>query len=316
MINSNITDHILKAVKIQDLFGQKNYKQIDVEYHPSSKTLWTYMKPLGVNCFNIELLKEIRINDEELETNGGLFLQEGELKPVDYYVVASRTQGVFNYGGDLALFSQLIQDRNRAGLLEYAKLCVDCVYSRAVNYLSPLITISLIQGEALGGGFETALSSNIIIAERSARMGLPEIIFNLFPGMGAYSFLARRVGAKMAEEMISSGNIYSAQELHTMGVVDMLAEDGEGENAVSDYIKQQSRKVNGLRAMYECRRHFNPVLYNEMMNITEIWVNAALKMRDKDIQIMNRIVRSQIRQNEMKRDTQTDDSHNAELIAA
>ncbi|MFM2008434.1 MAG: hypothetical protein RIR02_384 [Pseudomonadota bacterium] len=316
MINSNIADHILKTVKIQDLFGQKNFKQIDIEYHPHSKSLWTYMKPKGVNCFNVDLLKEIRLNDEELETNGGLYLHEGELKPVDYYVVASRMQGVFNYGGDLALFSQLIKDRNRTGLLEYAKLCVDCVYSRATNYLSPLITISLVQGEALGGGFETALSSNIIIAERSARMGLPEIIFNLFPGMGAYSFLARRVGSRMAEEMISSGNIYAAPELLAMGVVDILAEDGEGEKAVMDYIKQQSRKVNGLRAMYECRRHFNPVSYKEMMDITEIWVNAALKMSDKDIQIMSRIVKSQIRQNETKKEMQTDNTHQAELIAA
>jgi hypothetical protein len=78
MINSNIADHILKTVKIQDLFGQKNFKQIDVEYHPDSKSLWTYMKPKGVNCFNVDLLKEIRINDEELETNGGLYLHEGE----------------------------------------------------------------------------------------------------------------------------------------------------------------------------------------------------------------------------------------------
>jgi DSF synthase len=68
--------------------------------------------------------------------------------------------------------------------------------------------------------------------------------------------------------------------------------------------------------MYECRRHFNPVSYKEMMDITEIWVNAALKMSDKDIQIMSRIVKSQIRQNETKKEMQTDNTHQAELIAA
>jgi DSF synthase len=142
MINSKITDQILRKVKIQELFGQENFTQIELEYSPTTKTLWNFMKPRGIHCFNIDLLKEIRINDEELETNGGLFLHNGELQPVDYYVVASKTPGVFNYGGDLALFSQLIKERNRTALLEYAKLCVDCVYSRAVNYLSPLITIS------------------------------------------------------------------------------------------------------------------------------------------------------------------------------
>ena len=53
-----------------------------------------------------------------------------------------------------------------------------------------------------------------------------------------------------------------------------------------------------------------------MMDITEIWVNAALKMSDKDIQIMSRIVKSQIRQNETKKEMQTDNTHQAELIAA
>jgi DSF synthase len=68
--------------------------------------------------------------------------------------------------------------------------------------------------------------------------------------------------------------------------------------------------------MYECRRHFNPLSYKEMMDITEIWVNAALKLSDKDIHIMNRIVRSQIRQNEMKADTHNSQQLTTELIAA
>ena len=97
---------------------------------------------------------------------------------------------------------------------------------------SSMTTISLIQGEALGGGFESALSSNVIIAERRARMGFPEILFNLFPGMGAYSLLSRRLGMKRAEDMIFSGRIYTAEELHEMGVVDLLVEDGTGETAV------------------------------------------------------------------------------------
>jgi hypothetical protein len=53
-----------------------------------------------------------------------------------------------------------------------------------------------------------------------------------------------------------------------------------------------------------------------MMDITEIWVNAALKLSDKDIHIMNRIVRSQIRQNEMKADSHSSQHLASELIAA
>lgn len=51
----------------------------------------------------------------------------------------------------------------------------------------------MVQGDAFGGGLEFALSSNILVAEQGTRLGFPEILFNLFPGMGAYTFLYRKV---------------------------------------------------------------------------------------------------------------------------
>ena len=53
------------------------------------------------------------------------------------------------------------------------------------------MTVALIQGDAIGGGFEAMLTNDVVIAERTAKFGLPEILFNLFPGMGAHSFLKR-----------------------------------------------------------------------------------------------------------------------------
>src|SRR3712207_4090014 len=100
----------------------------------------------------------------------------------------------------------------------------------------PVITVALVQGDALGGGFECALAHDLIVAERSAKFGLPEVLFNLFPGMGAYSFLSRRIGRQAAERMILSGRVHTAEELHEMGLVDVLAPDGEGEEAVLDFV--------------------------------------------------------------------------------
>lgn len=272
-----------------------HYQQIDVEYDPEYRAAWTYMNPAGAPCFNLGLLKELRAADALLKKNGGKMMHDGRLNPVDYYVVASRIDKIFNLGGDLALFTRLIQSGNREGLRRYARLCVDNMYARICNYDLPLVTVSLVQGEALGGGFETALSSNVIIAEESARMGLPEILFNLFPGMGAYSLLARRLGMRRAEEMIMSGRIYTARELYDMDVIDVVAPDGGGEHAVYEYFRRTSKTLRGARAVYECRRHFNPVSYEEMLNITEVWVDTALRIEDKDIKLMNRLVRSQQR---------------------
>jgi len=145
----------------------------------------------------------------------------------------------------------------------------------------------------LGGGLEAALASDIVIAERNCQMGFPEILFNLFPGMGAYSLVARKVGTRHAEKMMLSGKIYSAQELYEIGLVDVLAEEGEGVQAVNDFVKKQERRANGFQAIQRVRQRFNPVTYQELIDITTIWVESALNLTEKDLKVMDRLVRSQ-----------------------
>ena len=279
---------------------KRQYHQIDLEYHTASNALWTYMKPLGVPCFNLGMVEELHQTFADVQRNKGQFLHEETWSPVDYFVIASRHPCTFNLGGDLALFIRLIKARDRNALMDYAKLCVDAIYTRIVNYNASAMTISLVQGDALGGGFEFALSSNIIVAERGVRMGFPEIIFNLFPGMGAYSLLSRRIGMRAAEKMMISGNTYLAEDLEKLGVVDLVVPQGEGTKAVFEMIQKQSKRLNGLRAIYECRRHANPVSYKELLDVTSIWVDSALQLTDKDLHMMNRLVHSQRRQQDQR----------------
>jgi len=178
-------------------------------------------------------------------------------------------------------------------LLKYAVACIDVIFPRTRHYELPLVTISLLQGDALGGGLEGALASDIIIAERNCQLGFPEILFNLFPGMGAYSLIARKVSPKFAEKMILGGKMYSAEELHELGLVDVLAEDGKGVEAVNEYIKKQERRSNGYLAVQKARHRFNPLNYQELIDITTVWVDAALKLNEKDLKVMDRFVRSQ-----------------------
>jgi DSF synthase len=173
------------------------------------------------------------------------------------------------------------------------------MYPRIRNFSCPtLTTISLVQGDALGGGFESALSSDIVVAEERAQMGLPEILFNLFPGMGACSLLSRRIGMRAAEELILSGKVLPAAKLHEMGIVDVLAKDGEGESAVTQWIMNNDRRHNGMRAVFAARQHVHPVTRDELDAITETWVDAALRIEDRDLKMMSRIVRAQMRRME------------------
>ena len=162
-----------------------------------------------------------------------------------------------------------------------------------------MTTISLVQGDALGGGFEAALASSVLVAEESARMGFPEILFNMFPGMGAYSFLSRKVGRRVTEELITSGAIYSTRQLFEMGVVDVIAPDGLGEAAVYSYIKKHARSANGRRGLEAARREVEPILRDELDRVVGIWVDAAMKLTPRDLKMMDRLVRAQQRNADM-----------------
>jgi DSF synthase len=273
----------------------RTYAEVEYEFEPANGTVWGYMKQRGNPCFNLSLLKDIRAFGCELTANGGHVEFEGAMHKVQYYVAGSRVPRVFNLGGDLALFLLLIRARDRDALAHYAKLCIDNVHARAQNYFCPgLTTISLVQGDALGGGFETALASDLVVAEESAMMGLPEILFNLFPGMGAYSLLARRLSPRAAEELILSGRILPAARLHEMGIVDILAKDGEGEAAVQAWIARNVRRRSGYQAVMRVRKQVNPVTREELDAIAETWIDCALRLEDRDLRMMSRVVRAQM----------------------
>jgi DSF synthase len=288
---SNLRD----AVGLCLPYGKAN-AQYETEYEPATSTIWGYFNPRGTACFSLGLLKDIRTHDNALAVNGGLVEVDGQMSKASYYVLASRAPRVFNLGGDLALFVLLIKSRDRDALAHYARLCIENMFPRIQNFFCPtLTTISLVQGDALGGGFEAALTSDVIVAEESAQMGLPEILFNLFPGMGAYTLLARRIGMRAAEELILSGRVYPAKRLQEMGIVDVVAPDGLGESAVRDWMAKNAKRRNGMQGVFRARQLMHPVTREELDAIAETWVDAALRLEDRDLKMMSRIVRAQMR---------------------
>ena len=284
--------NLLDTVGLRIPYG--NATNFHTEFEPASGTIWGYMNPKDAPCFTVGLLNDIRAHDAELQENRGRVLIEGTSHAVNYYVGASRIPGIYNLGGDLALFALLIKTRDRDALARYARMCIDNLHPRTQDYGSPtLTTITLVQGDALGGGFECALSSDVIVAEESAPMGLPEILFNLFPGMGAYSLLARRIGARAAEKLILSGQIFPARKLYELGVVDVLAKDGEGEFAVQEWIADNARRRNATQGVFRARQLVHPITRAELDAITEVWVDAALRIGERDLRMMGWLVSAQ-----------------------
>jgi DSF synthase len=268
-------------------------KQSRYDYDEELGAAFFYMKPTPRPCFNSVMLRELRLFQQAASRQ---VISEKELQGssnLKFTVLASSVPGVFNLGGDLNLFLQLIEQQDREGLLSYAVTCIDIAYQMSVSLESTVTTIALLQGSAQGGGFEGALSCNVIIAEKGTHLGFPEVLFNLFPGMGAYSFLRQRVNSSMAEHIILSGKLYRAEELHEMGVIDYLAEEGAGMEALRDYIRQANKRSNAQKLIRHTRNHYNQVSYEELHEITTMWVDSAMSISERDLKTMSRLVRAQ-----------------------
>lgn len=213
--------------------------------------------------------------------------------PLRYLILGSRAPGVFCFGGDLELFHALIRKGDRQGLANYGYRCVE-ILDRNIRSLGlPMLTVGLVQGSALGGGFEALLSFDFIIAERGSSFGLPEVAFGLFPGMGAHPILSRKLGTAMADRMILCNKTYSAEEMYDLGIVHELAEPGEGVEAVRRFIAQSERRHGGLVNARRAMRVSSPIPMSEFRAIVDLWADAALQLREQDLKLMQRLANAQ-----------------------
>ncbi len=263
---------------------------LETQFDPASNTLWTYMRQRGRPSFNPGLLAEFRQWQDDIRS-----AQSSGAMPIRYVVLGSRFPGVFSLGGDLDLFAAHIRNGDRGALVRYGRACVEILHRNMRSLDLPIITIGLVEGDALGGGFEALLSFNVVIAERGTQFGLPETNFGLFPGMGAHCFLSRRLGAARAEHMILSGRSYSAEELYDLGIVHALADPGKGRAEVESYIRQNRRRHSGHCAIYEASRSVNPLPLAELETVVDLWADAALRLSEADLKLMRRLVGAQTR---------------------
>jgi DSF synthase len=248
--------------------------------------MWMLLRAQPRPSFNHELIEEI-MNLSYAAQRSGL--------PIDFWVTGSLVPTMFNAGGDLRFFVESIKNGRREALRAYARACVDCIHAAARGFDTGAVSIAMIEGSALGGGFEAALAHHFILAQNTARMGFPEIAFNLFPGMGGYSLVARRSGMKLAEELICEGESHTAEWFEQRGLVDKLFQPGDGYQATRTFIDTMKPKLNGVKAMLKARQRVLQLTRAELMDITEDWVDFAFTIEPKDVAYMERLVQLQNR---------------------
>jgi DSF synthase len=244
----------------------------------------TCVKP--IQCYSLAGLAEMQQVLEDLQAHPGI---------VRHLVVSSDVTGVFNFGGDLALFVLLVRSQDVDSLRMYGRRCVDLVWWMENAARRGVHTTVLVQGDTLGGGLESVMPFHKVIFERSAQAGFPEVLFNLFPGMGAWNFTIRKAGFAVAKDMILSGRLYTAAELMQRGLVDMVVDDGEGEAAIDEVVRTVEPRLRGTLAALEAQRLAAPIAYETLCAIVDQWAEVALTLTNRDLKLMERLARAQVR---------------------
>ena len=262
------------------------YKTIRLEWSTETSLLRVRMGVRPIQCYSLTAMAELHQMLSDISANPGL---------VRHFVLSSDVPKVFNFGGDLALFVLLVRAGDVESLRLYGQRCVDLVWwmENAANL--GVHTTVLAQGDTLGGGLESVLPFHRVIFERSAQGGFPEVLFNLFPGMGAWDFTIRKAGFAVASEMILSGRLYSADELHFRKLVDFVVDDGQGEAAIEKVIHDVDARLRGTLAALRAQRLAAPIRYESLMAIVDQWAESALGLTDRDLRLMERLARAQAR---------------------
>jgi DSF synthase len=276
---------------------QRRLGNLKVTLDSSHRAVWVEFNYTGRPCFSTALLDDVSKAQRAIRQAAQLGYKEHDDDRLLFQVLASADRDVFSLGGDLSYFIKLIEAGDRAGMQEYAELCVQIQYATATHYEVPFTNIALVEGEALGGGFEAALSANVMIAERKARFGFPEITFGMFPGMGAISLLIRKVTPAVARRLIMDHRIYTATELYDMGILDVLVPDGEGRAATMEYMQRHMALAPGHHGFQAAMDRALPLGNDELADVVDLWVEAAMQLTDKNLRLMKYFARAQENRN-------------------
>lgn len=140
---------------------------------------------------------------------------------------------------------------------------------RAINAVAalPMPVVAAIDGHALGGGFELALACDMILATRKSRLGVPEVRLGVFPGGGGTVRLMRTLGMNLTRELVLTGRALTAEEAHTLGVVNRVVDD-DGLDAGVEGLANELRKCGpqAVRLAKRSLEHASNVPSHEGLN--------------------------------------------------
>jgi DSF synthase len=252
--------------------------ELDVLYRPDDTTLWTFMRPGGRPSFTPSMLHDFR----GMATANRREFGPGQV-PLRYLVLGSRAQGVFCFGETSRCSSGLIRSGDRDGLARYGYRCVEILHRNMHSLDLPMLPSGWCRAPRSAAGFEALLSFDYIVAERDATFGLPEILFGLFPGMGAHAILSRKLGTAMADRLMCPTRPIRGRDVRTRPRPPPRRER-RGDRRVRGLHPQKcERRHPGLVHSRKAMKLTNPIGLSELKRIVDLWADAALQLSDSDL---------------------------------
>lgn len=171
-------------------------------------TFITINRPSQLNALNKQTIQDLNLalQNCDADSNTGVIILTGS------------GEKAFVAGADIKEFADFTIAEG--GVL--ASHGQEILFDYVENFPKPII--AAINGFALGGGLELALSAHIRVASLNAKMGLPEVSLGVIPGYGGTQRLAQLVGKGIANEMIFTAGMISAEEALNYGLVNSIVE--------------------------------------------------------------------------------------------
>jgi len=167
----------------------------------------TINRPDKLNALNHDVISDLDKVIDEVYNNS-------EIKSA---IITGAGQKAFVAGADISEFTSLSAEQG-AELAKKGQLVFDKIES------SPKPVIAAVNGFALGGGCELALSCHFIIASENAKFGQPEVNLGLIPGYGGTQRLTQVVGRNRAMQLLMTGEMFSAKDAEQYGMVNSVIE--------------------------------------------------------------------------------------------
>jgi enoyl-CoA hydratase/carnithine racemase len=222
---------------------------------------------------------ELSLHREPLNEISSLTLEElekfvsaldGLSRETHALILYSSLKAGFCAGADLRELYQWIQQHGQAEVAKHAREYLVRIHA-VMNALDacPLTTIAAVHGVTFGGGFELALTCDLIIADKMARFCFPELRLGLIPGYGGIPRLKRDLGNAVVRDLLLTGRSFNASKAQQIGLVSQLVAEGEHLRAARATATQMAKFDRNTAA--SAKRFIKPIPYEELRQEIDIF---------------------------------------------